>query len=253
MKKECMSNAQLVSLLAKRFGKGQWSFIGLGSEKKWYSIRENSPQGDWDNMAEKMMLDFEESGHPNFPFFKSIVQRSTQKQRSWKIVDTLFSRSGKDWDYFSPICFCKSAQSLRSSRIIVWRVRNPSRSNGATRYGRAIEFLIRAERDQDRSSFGLWWPCSRRSSIAKVWRTNWKAITTRQLEQILYGCRISECCCNRTVLHDEKHCRFLTISCNGLSWRHSAKRRRRITTKRMDPMEYQNSARIGNCNLLLAR
>ena len=32
--KECMSNANLVSLYAKRFGKGQWSFIGPGSEKK---------------------------------------------------------------------------------------------------------------------------------------------------------------------------------------------------------------------------
>ena len=37
-KKECKSNAQLVSLFAKRFGAGQWSFFGPGSEKKWYSI-----------------------------------------------------------------------------------------------------------------------------------------------------------------------------------------------------------------------
>ena len=33
-KKECESNAQLVSLFAKRFGAGQWSFLGPGSEKK---------------------------------------------------------------------------------------------------------------------------------------------------------------------------------------------------------------------------
>ena len=56
--KECESNAQLVSLFARRFGKGQWSFIGPGSEKKWYSISEDSPQGEWDKMAEKMMLEF---------------------------------------------------------------------------------------------------------------------------------------------------------------------------------------------------
>ena len=31
--KECESNAQLVSLHAKRFGEGQWSFLGLGSKK----------------------------------------------------------------------------------------------------------------------------------------------------------------------------------------------------------------------------
>ena len=35
-----------------------------------------------------------------FPCYKSIVQRSTQKQRSWKIVDTLFSRFGNDETIF---------------------------------------------------------------------------------------------------------------------------------------------------------
>ena len=56
--KERLANARLVSLYAKRFPKGQWSFIGPGSEKKWYCISENSPQGAWDNMAERMMLKF---------------------------------------------------------------------------------------------------------------------------------------------------------------------------------------------------
>ena len=51
--------------LARRFGVGQWSFIGPGSEKKWYSA-ENSPQGAWDNIAEEMLLEFAESGHPIF-------------------------------------------------------------------------------------------------------------------------------------------------------------------------------------------
>ena len=32
--KECLANARLVSLYARRFGKGQWSFSGPGSEKK---------------------------------------------------------------------------------------------------------------------------------------------------------------------------------------------------------------------------
>ena len=31
--KECESNARLVSFFAKRFGTGQWSFLGPGSEK----------------------------------------------------------------------------------------------------------------------------------------------------------------------------------------------------------------------------
>ena len=64
--KECLANAQLVSLYAKRFGKGQWSFIGPGSEKKWYSISEDSPQGVWDNIAERMLVEFAQNGCPIF-------------------------------------------------------------------------------------------------------------------------------------------------------------------------------------------
>ena len=64
--KECLANARLVSLYARRFGKGQWSFIGPGSEKKWYSIKEDSPQGIWDKIAERMLLEFAESGCPIF-------------------------------------------------------------------------------------------------------------------------------------------------------------------------------------------
>ena len=56
--KECESNVNLVSPYAKRFGTGQWSFVGPGSDKKWYSISEGSPQGEWDNMAERMMLEY---------------------------------------------------------------------------------------------------------------------------------------------------------------------------------------------------
>ena len=57
-----------LSLHAKRFGAGQLSFLGPGSQKKWYSISDDSPQGEWDRIAEQMMLTFAES--------KSSVQRS---------------------------------------------------------------------------------------------------------------------------------------------------------------------------------
>ena len=63
---ECLANAKLVSLYARRFGKGHWSFMGLGSEKKWYSISEDRPQGICDNLAEKMLIEFAESGCPIF-------------------------------------------------------------------------------------------------------------------------------------------------------------------------------------------
>ena len=65
-KEECLANARVVKVLAKKFGIGQWSFIGPGSDKKWYSVEENSPQGIWDHIADEMLLEFAESGCPIF-------------------------------------------------------------------------------------------------------------------------------------------------------------------------------------------
>ena len=64
-KDECLKNANFVKTFAGRFGIWQWSFIGPGSENNWYSS-ENSPQGAWDHIAEEMLLEFAESGHPIF-------------------------------------------------------------------------------------------------------------------------------------------------------------------------------------------
>ena len=64
-KDECSRNAESAKSLARRFGIGQWSFIGPSSEKKCFSA-ENSPHGAWDHIAEEMLLEFAESGHPMF-------------------------------------------------------------------------------------------------------------------------------------------------------------------------------------------
>ena len=63
---ECVANAKVVSILAKKFGIGQWSFIGPGFEKKFYSMEKNRPQGIWDHIADKMLLEFAESTCPIF-------------------------------------------------------------------------------------------------------------------------------------------------------------------------------------------
>ena len=114
--KERESNAQLVSLHAMRFGAGQWSFLGPGSEKKWYSITEYSPQGEWDRIAEQMMLTFAESGHPVFQA-TSPLSRGTLKSRGHgKLSIHYCTDTGTIQTVFSHNYSCKSAQSLRSSR-----------------------------------------------------------------------------------------------------------------------------------------
>ena len=86
---ECIANVTFVSLFAKRFPAGRWSFFGLGSEKKWYSSHEYKPQGEWDRVAEQMMKKFAESRHPVFRCHEPIIQRRAQEQRWWNIVNTL--------------------------------------------------------------------------------------------------------------------------------------------------------------------
>ena len=60
------ASRMLNSFLFSQKGAGQWSFLGPGSEKKWYSTSEDSPQGEWDKNAELMMLKFGENTHPVF-------------------------------------------------------------------------------------------------------------------------------------------------------------------------------------------
>ena len=115
----------------------------------------------------------------NFPCYDTIVQRSTQKQRTWKTVDAPCNRPGNDWDCFSHNCFYKPAQSLRSSRRDVWRIRIPSRKNGSD----LLWWGNQSCSVRSRQKF-LWRVMTQhiRISISTIWRTNWEAVTTRKFE-----------------------------------------------------------------------
>ena len=112
---ECLAHARVVSLVARKFGTGHWLFIGPSSEKKWYSMKEDSPQGIWDKMAEKMLIEFAESGCPTF-------RATTPSSRSILIskghgkLSIHFAATQETIETFSHNCHCLSAQSLRSSR-----------------------------------------------------------------------------------------------------------------------------------------
>ena len=61
----CDYNSQTVANYARKFPR-DWSFLGPGSEKKWYGTYTHKPNGSWDQTAENMMANFSESGHPIF-------------------------------------------------------------------------------------------------------------------------------------------------------------------------------------------
>ena len=69
-----------MSLFAERFPAGRWSFLGRGSETKWYSSYNERPQEEWDRVAELMIIKFGESGHTVFRA-TSPLSRGTLKSK----------------------------------------------------------------------------------------------------------------------------------------------------------------------------
>ena len=69
---ECLANARLRSLYPRKFGKGQWSFIGPGSEKNWSLKKYTRNLGQH---CRKDVVGIRRQRMSNFPCYASIVQR----------------------------------------------------------------------------------------------------------------------------------------------------------------------------------
>ena len=82
---ECELSAQLVSIFARRFSPGKWSFFGPGSKKKWYSTHEYKPQGEWDRVAEQMVISLADSGHPVFRATSSFSRGTLKSKNGGKL------------------------------------------------------------------------------------------------------------------------------------------------------------------------
>ena len=59
---DCTSNAEKVKNYAKTFLPGHWTFLGPGSEEKWYGDSHDQ-KGQWSCTANKMVQRFKETGH----------------------------------------------------------------------------------------------------------------------------------------------------------------------------------------------
>ena len=70
-KERCEYNSQTVANYARKFPRGHWSFLEPRSEQKWYGIYTDKPDGSWDRIAENMMSNFSDSGHPIFRELRS--------------------------------------------------------------------------------------------------------------------------------------------------------------------------------------
>ena len=102
--------------MKKNVGIRQWSFIGPGSEKKWYSMEENSPQGIWDNIAEKMLLEFAESGCPFFGATTPLSRGKLKSKRHGKLSIHVGAIQETIGTGFRIIVSANQLSLLRSSR-----------------------------------------------------------------------------------------------------------------------------------------
>ena len=75
----CVANSINVATYAKRFPHGCWSFLGFGCEKKWYGTHVNKPNGQCNRVAESMMINFVENGHPMFQATSACGKRRDEK------------------------------------------------------------------------------------------------------------------------------------------------------------------------------
>ena len=78
---------------ARRFPAGRLSFLGPGSEKKWSYSYVDRPQGEWDRVAELMMIKFGESGHTVFRD-TSPLSRGTLKSKGGEKLSIHFCADG---------------------------------------------------------------------------------------------------------------------------------------------------------------
>ena len=73
-----------VATYAKRFPLECWSFVGPGCENQWYGTQVNKPSGEWNRVAENMMINFAESGHPIFQATSPLERRELKSKGGGK-------------------------------------------------------------------------------------------------------------------------------------------------------------------------
>ena len=81
-KEQCEYSTQTVADHARKFFRGRWSFLGLGSDEKWFGTHTDKPDGSWDRMAEEMIPNFSRSGHPIYRA-SSAFERGDLRSKGW--------------------------------------------------------------------------------------------------------------------------------------------------------------------------
>ena len=81
MQRNVKSNSCEVANYARRFPRGHWSFLGPGSEKKWYGTYSDKLDRVSDKTAGEMLIEFSETAHPIFRASCALARERITKQK----------------------------------------------------------------------------------------------------------------------------------------------------------------------------
>ena len=74
-------------------------------KKKWYGYNTYTPNGEWDDVTERMLRSFTEGGHPVFRGTSALERSTFRSKGGEKTVFSLLWRSTNCWSCFSPYYF----------------------------------------------------------------------------------------------------------------------------------------------------
>ena len=73
----CVNNSRTIREYAEGFLRGHWSFLGPGSEKKWYGTYDCKPDRSWNRIAEKNASEFRRIRPSDIPLYQCFGERDT--------------------------------------------------------------------------------------------------------------------------------------------------------------------------------
>ena len=220
--------------------------------EKWYSISEDSPQGEWDNMAEKMMVTLAESGHPVFRATSPLSRGQLKSKGGGKLS----------------IHYCADQDTLTTVFQKITSV------NQLSLHGAVAEMREEYESFHDRTAKSVVGGQSSSSFVPSVIKTNaplndddpaHKELLLQRfrerIEKLSQQDRLSKFCMDAGFLNVvETGQYFMTKDTaefsqftDAVACREYTLPRDEETSERLDQREHQNWARIGSYNLLPAR
>ena len=235
----CEYDSLTVANYARRFPRGRWSFLGHGSEKKWYGTHSEKPDGAWDKTAEQMMMNFAETSHPIFRA-SSAFERGEAK---WKGKSIHFNGSEENIEYILRTIISPNQLSVYGA--VADLCRELSKDSRASEKLDAPEYLETMEIPTEPS---ICWPSYRRKAAGKPGAILWAQIRTtiwrpEVIQTMLW--RWFEDCRKRTILHHTWYRRM--TKCDGTSMPriYNASKRKGDSSERVDSQEYENRPSLG--------